>query len=110
MSSDTSLVNRLLGSTPVPQRVDIGHDALPPRLRTQATLGVLDVTEWFGDTSGGIRTYLLQKAQYNVKVAALYEKNGQGPMALNHYREALKSDPANVLATEAVKRLGGEAK
>ena len=27
-------------------------------------MGILDITEWFGDTSGGIRTYLLQKAIY----------------------------------------------
>lgn len=43
---------------------DIGSSLLPRRLRPQAQLGVLDVTEWFGDTSGGIRTYLLQKALY----------------------------------------------
>ncbi len=45
-------------------RLQLGADALPPRLRPDASLGVLDITEWFGDTSGGIRTYLLQKAQY----------------------------------------------
>ncbi len=44
--------------------IDIGHDRLPPTLRPEASLGVLDITEWFGSTSGGIRTYLLQKAQY----------------------------------------------
>lgn len=44
--------------------IDIAHTELPPRLRQQAELGVLDVTEWFGETSGGIRTYLLQKGQY----------------------------------------------
>lgn len=38
--------------------------ALPGRLRPAAALGVLDVTEWFGDTSGGIKTYLLEKARY----------------------------------------------
>lgn len=38
--------------------------ALPDRLRPAASLGVLDVTEWFGDTSGGIKTYLLEKARY----------------------------------------------
>ncbi len=42
----------------------IGRDELPAPLRPTASLGVLDITEWFGDTSGGIRTYLLQKAQY----------------------------------------------
>ena len=41
-----------------------GHSPLPPRLRDDATLGVLDATEWFGETSGGIRTYLTEKARY----------------------------------------------
>ncbi|MBY0490757.1 MAG: glycosyltransferase [Gemmatimonadaceae bacterium] len=38
--------------------------ALPPRIRGEAALGVLDVTEWYGETSGGIRTYLDEKAAY----------------------------------------------
>lgn len=37
---------------------------LPAPLRPDAALGILDVTEWFGETSGGIRTYLLEKARY----------------------------------------------
>ena len=37
---------------------------LPARLRPQASLRVLDVTEWYGDTSGGIRTYLHEKARF----------------------------------------------
>lgn len=41
-----------------------GTSVLPPRLRPDASLGVLDATEWFGETSGGIRTYLLEKARY----------------------------------------------
>ncbi|MCE2901597.1 MAG: glycosyltransferase [Gemmatimonadaceae bacterium] len=45
-------------------RVHIGEGALPPRLRPQASLGVLDITEWYGDTSGGIKTYLREKAEY----------------------------------------------
>jgi alpha-1,6-mannosyltransferase len=35
-----------------------------PPLRPGARLGVLDITEWFGETSGGVRTYLMQKAAY----------------------------------------------
>lgn len=35
-----------------------------PQPRPGATLGVADVTEWFGETSGGIRTYLLEKGRY----------------------------------------------
>ena len=37
---------------------------LPARLRPHATLGVLDATEWYGETSGGIRTYLHEKARF----------------------------------------------
>ena len=44
--------------------LDISRLALPPRLRPAAKLGVLDITEFFGDTTGGVRTYLLQKARY----------------------------------------------
>jgi alpha-1,6-mannosyltransferase len=44
---------------------DFGKSATPlPPLRPSARLGVLDVTEWFGETSGGVRTYLMQKAAY----------------------------------------------
>ena len=43
---------------------DLRRDVLPPPLRPTAELGVLDITEFFGETSGGIRTYLLQKAAY----------------------------------------------
>lgn len=37
---------------------------LPPIPRADASLAVLDTTEWFAPTSGGIRTYLLQKERY----------------------------------------------
>jgi alpha-1,6-mannosyltransferase len=37
---------------------------LPARLRPAASLGVLDITEFFGETTGGVRTYLLEKARY----------------------------------------------
>lgn len=37
---------------------------LPPRHRDTHAFGVLDVTEWYGETSGGIRTYLDEKAAY----------------------------------------------
>ena len=64
MSQNTSFIDRISGAVPSLQTVNIGHDALPSPLRANSSLGVLDVTEWFGDTSGGIRTYLLQKALY----------------------------------------------
>jgi alpha-1,6-mannosyltransferase len=43
--------------------LDISRSALPPRLRPGA-FGVLDISEFFGETTGGVRTYLLQKARY----------------------------------------------
>lgn len=43
--------------------LDISRSVLPPRLRPGA-LGVLDISEFFGETTGGVRTYLLQKARY----------------------------------------------
>jgi alpha-1,6-mannosyltransferase len=43
--------------------LDISQCTLPPRLRPGA-LGVLDISEFFGETTGGVRTYLLQKARY----------------------------------------------
>ncbi len=51
--------------------LDIARLELPPRLRPGAELGVLDITEFFGDTTGGVRTYLLQKARYVQRRAEL---------------------------------------
>ena len=45
------------GSRPLASR------PLPPPLRPGA-LCILDITEFFGETTGGVRTYLLQKARY----------------------------------------------
>ena len=45
-------------------RLDLSHRALPPLLRPAARRSVLDITEFYGDTTGGIRTYLRQKALY----------------------------------------------
>lgn len=47
-----------------PASLDIASIELPPRLRSGAAVGVLDITEFFGDTTGGVRTYLLEKARY----------------------------------------------
>lgn len=45
-------------------RLNLSSSPLPPRLRPSADLGVLDITEFYGDTTGGIRTYLREKAAY----------------------------------------------
>ncbi|HET9039400.1 MAG TPA: glycosyltransferase [Gemmatimonadales bacterium] len=51
--------------------LDISRIELPPRLRPGAALAVLDITEFFGETTGGVRTYLLQKARYVQRRAEL---------------------------------------
>jgi alpha-1,6-mannosyltransferase len=43
--------------------LDISRSSLPQLLRPDA-LGILDISEFFGETTGGVRTYLLQKARY----------------------------------------------
>jgi len=45
-------------------RLDLSHDVLPPPLRPGAGLHVLDITKYFGATTGGIRTYLMEKAAW----------------------------------------------
>lgn len=45
-------------------RFDLARTALPPVQRPAAACAVLDVTEFFGETSGGVRTYLERKAAY----------------------------------------------
>src|SRR5581483_9077172 len=46
-------------------RLNLGRSELPGnRLRPKAEVGVLDITKWFGETSGGVRTYLIEKARY----------------------------------------------
>jgi alpha-1,6-mannosyltransferase len=43
---------------------DLSKTVLPPLLRPAARRSVLDITEFYGETTGGIRTYLRQKALY----------------------------------------------
>jgi alpha-1,6-mannosyltransferase len=45
-------------------RFSLGRATLPPRNRPNARLTVLDVTKWFGETSGGVKTYLMEKGEY----------------------------------------------
>ena len=53
-----------LAGTGAPGALDIARTPLPPALRPRADLSVLDITEFFGGTSGGVRTYLEQKAAF----------------------------------------------
>lgn len=52
-------------------RLDLARINLPALLRPAAELAVLDITEFFGETTGGIRTYLREKSQYVEQRAAL---------------------------------------
>ena len=61
----------LIASAGASASLDISRLDLPPRLRPGAGLGVLDITEFFGETTGGVRTYLLQKARYVQRRPAL---------------------------------------
>lgn len=53
----------MLAGTDALAPLDISRISLPPRLRPSA-FGVLDISEFFGETTGGVRTYLLQKSRY----------------------------------------------
>ena len=44
--------------------LDLSRHTFPPPLRAPGTFTVLDITKYFGETTGGIRTYLLAKARY----------------------------------------------
>jgi alpha-1,6-mannosyltransferase len=44
--------------------LDLSRATFPPPLRAPGTFTVLDITKYFGETTGGIRTYLLAKARY----------------------------------------------
>jgi alpha-1,6-mannosyltransferase len=45
-------------------RFDLSKIVLPPLLRPAARRSVLDITEFYGETTGGIRTYLREKTRY----------------------------------------------
>lgn len=62
--SRTSTLEQALFPRVRPPALDLRTAPLPATLRPGARLGVLDITEFFGETTGGIRTYLLEKAKY----------------------------------------------
>ena len=59
-----SLSDRLTAESLSGPPRSIARIPLPRHPRADVGFSVLDVTEWFGETSGGIRTYLLEKANY----------------------------------------------
>ncbi|HEY2066515.1 MAG TPA: glycosyltransferase [Gemmatimonadaceae bacterium] len=63
-STSAAVARRLLASTLGGRATDLARDRFAAPLRPAASLGVLDITEFFGETSGGVRTYLMEKAAY----------------------------------------------
>lgn len=59
-----ALVEQRIFSSAASTPIDIAGSPLPPRLRPDSTLGVLDISEYVGDFTGGVRTYLAEKARY----------------------------------------------
>lgn len=66
-----STLEQALFPRTAPPAMDLSVAPLPPVLRPDASLGALDITEFFGETTGGIRTYLLEKAKYVEASASL---------------------------------------
>lgn len=58
-----TMAERLFPLEPTPD-LDLSRATFAAPLRPDAGLSVLDISEFFGATSGGIRTYLLEKAAY----------------------------------------------
>ncbi|MGH7527109.1 MAG: glycosyltransferase [Gemmatimonadales bacterium] len=63
-AASTFLDLELTASIGTRAALDIARIELPPTLRPDAELGVLDISEFFGETTGGVRTYLMEKARY----------------------------------------------
>jgi len=59
-----ALVEQRIFSSAASTPFDIAGSPLPAPLRPGSTLGVLDISEYVGDFTGGVRTYLAEKARY----------------------------------------------
>jgi hypothetical protein len=59
-----ALVEQRIFSSAASTPIDIAGSPLPVPLRPDSRLGVLDISEYVGDFTGGVRTYLAEKARY----------------------------------------------
>ena len=59
-----ALVEQRIFSSAASTPIDIAGSPLPAPLRPDSTLGVLDISEYVGEFTGGVRTYLAEKARY----------------------------------------------
>lgn len=64
-------IPRTSEATPPTVAADLARSPLPPSDRPGAAITALDITKWFGETSGGVRTYLTEKARYVASRSAL---------------------------------------
>ena len=64
MTVQTDPAGAVASPLPPLSAIDFASAALPPPIAAPGTLTVLDITKYFSETSGGIRTYLLAKAAY----------------------------------------------
>jgi alpha-1,6-mannosyltransferase len=63
--TDPAAAPALPGFLVPPSRpIDLSRLAFPEPLRASGALTILDITKFFGEATGGIRTYLLAKAAY----------------------------------------------
>ncbi len=66
-----ALVEQRIFSSAASTPIDIAGSPLPVPLRPASRLGVLDISEYVGDFTGGVRTYLAEKARYVSRRPAL---------------------------------------
>ena len=59
-----ALVEQRIFSSAASTPIDIAGSPLPVPLRPDSTLGILDISEYVGEFTGGVRTYLAEKARY----------------------------------------------
>jgi len=76
-------------AVPAHIRTGLAND-LPAISRPDATLAVLDISEYFGDRSGGVRTYLRAKGEYVARSPAL-----RRTLVVPGATDALEDEPGN---------------
>ncbi len=62
--TSAALVEQRIFSPAASTPLDIAGSPLPPLLRPNSSLSVLDISEYVGEATGGVRTYLAAKARY----------------------------------------------
>lgn len=66
-----ALVDQRIFSPAASTPIDIAGSPLPAPMRPGSSLGILDISEYVGEFTGGVRTYLAEKARYVSRHPAL---------------------------------------